>query len=255
MKHLFDIDIAAKYGVPCAVILENIGYWVFQNEANETNCHDGYYWTYNSIKGLKTIHPYLTEKQIRSAIEVLVKEDLIRTGEFNTDPFDHSKWYTLTEKGKITLEYQKGKSICPTGQIESPYRADHIVYNNASLDSSNKYKQTDINGEKENKEKEKRFAPPSVEEVDAYIKEQGYTFDAEAFVDFYASKGWKVGSQSMKDWRAACRTWQRRRDEDRKKDAEKNRKSGKVDDDFWETIFAEARKEDEDAKRRSGETG
>ena len=69
---------------------------------------------------------------------------------------------------------------------------------------------------KDSIEKEKRFTPPSVEEVDAYIKEMGYSFDANAFVDFYSSKGWRVGSQPMKDWKAACRTWQRRRDEERK---------------------------------------
>ena len=90
-------------------------------------------------------------------------------------------------------------------------------------------------------EKEKRFAPPSVEEVDAYIKEQGYAFDAESFVDFYSSKGWKVGSQPMKDWKAACRTWQRRRDEDRKKEAEKKRKPGyQMHDDAWYDEFLAA---------------
>ena len=91
------------------------------------------------------------------------------------------------------------------------------------------------------KDKEKRFAPPSVEEVDAYIKEQGYAFDAESFVDFYSSKGWKVGSQPMKDWKAACRTWQRRRDEDRKKEAEKKRKPGyQMHDDAWYDEFLAA---------------
>lgn len=54
-----------------------------------------------------------------------------------------------------------------------------------------------------------RFVPPSVEDVRAYCKERGNRVDAERFVDFYASKGWKVGSASMKDWRAAVRNWER----------------------------------------------
>ena len=58
--------------------------------------------------------------------------------------------------------------------------------------------------------KETRFAPPSVDEVAAYIAEKGYSVDAEAFVDFYQSKGWRVGNQSMKDWKAAVRTWNKR---------------------------------------------
>jgi hypothetical protein len=34
--------------------------------------------------------------------------------------------------------------------------------------------------------------------------------DPEEFVDFYTSKGWKVGKNPMKDWKAAVRTWARR---------------------------------------------
>lgn len=63
-------------------------------------------------------------------------------------------------------------------------------------------------------ESKKRFAPPSVDDVSAYITEKGYDIDAEAFVDFYASKGWKVGNSPMKDWKAAVRTWVNRRKEE-----------------------------------------
>ena len=53
----------------------------------------------------------------------------------------------------------------------------------------------------------KKFVPPSVPEVDVYLREKGYAFDAERFVAYYESNGWKVGKNAMKDWRAACRTW------------------------------------------------
>ena len=56
----------------------------------------------------------------------------------------------------------------------------------------------------------KRFVPPSVDEVRAYCAERGYTFDSEAFVAFYESKGWKVGRNPMRSWQAACTTWQKR---------------------------------------------
>ena len=58
-----------------------------------------------------------------------------------------------------------------------------------------------------------RFAPPSVDEVQQYITAQGYAVNAANFVDFYASKGWRVGNNPMKDWKAAVRTWQRREQE------------------------------------------
>ena len=54
----------------------------------------------------------------------------------------------------------------------------------------------------------KPFIPPTVEEVRAYCMERGNSVDAEAFVDFYASKGWMIGKNKMKDWKAAVRTWE-----------------------------------------------
>lgn len=57
-------------------------------------------------------------------------------------------------------------------------------------------------------EKRKRFEPPTVEEVSAYAQEKGWTaFDPDRFVDFYESKGWRVGNQPMRDWKAAARGW------------------------------------------------
>lgn len=44
-------------------------------------------------------------------------------------------------------------------------------------------------------------------EIDLPVKE------AEAFVDFYQSNGWKVGKNPMKDWVCALQGWKRRRDE------------------------------------------
>lgn len=61
--------------------------------------------------------------------------------------------------------------------------------------------------------KSKSFVPPTVEEVSEFVREQGFHFDAIAFVNFYESKGWLVGKNKMKDWRAACRTWERKRKE------------------------------------------
>lgn len=55
--------------------------------------------------------------------------------------------------------------------------------------------------------KRTRFTPPTPADVSAYCREKGYAVDADRFCDFYASKGWRVGNQPMKDWQAAVRTW------------------------------------------------
>ena len=56
--------------------------------------------------------------------------------------------------------------------------------------------------------KPKKFVPPTEEEVRDYVREKGYHFNPEQFVPHYESKGWRVGKEPMKDWRAACRTWE-----------------------------------------------
>ena len=55
----------------------------------------------------------------------------------------------------------------------------------------------------------KRFKPPTHEEVQAYCQERGNHVDVERFIDYYTSNGWKVGRNTMKDWKAAVRTWER----------------------------------------------
>lgn len=54
-----------------------------------------------------------------------------------------------------------------------------------------------------------RFIVPSVTEIQEYITDKGYKVDACSFFDFYQSKGWMVGKNKMKDWKAAVRTWAR----------------------------------------------
>lgn len=75
----------------------------------------------------------------------------------------------------------------------------------------------DIDKEKEDtivSSKEKsasRFIPPTVAEVRAYCQERRNNVDPETFVDFYTGKGWMVGKNKMKDWKAAVRTWEKNR--------------------------------------------
>lgn len=57
-----------------------------------------------------------------------------------------------------------------------------------------------------------QFVPPTLEEVTAYVRERGSKVDPQGFIDFYAAKGWMIGKNKMKDWKAACRSaesWER----------------------------------------------
>ena len=54
------------------------------------------------------------------------------------------------------------------------------------------------------------FKKPTVEEVHQYCNERKNKVCADAFIDFYESKDWMVGSNKMKNWKACVRTWEKR---------------------------------------------
>lgn len=56
---------------------------------------------------------------------------------------------------------------------------------------------------------QKRFTPPTVEQVKEYCFERGNDVDPQRFVDHYTANGWMVGKTKMKDWKAAVRTWEK----------------------------------------------
>ena len=85
-----------------------------------------------------------------------------------------------------------------------------------------------FDGEISSPVKFKRFKKPTIEEVKEYCLERGNNINPEIFIDFYESNGWKVGKNSMKDWKASLRTWE--------KNSTNSKKSSKVDSqiDSWQ---------------------
>ena len=84
-------------------------------------------------------------------------------------------------------------------------------YHNDNDNDNEKDKDKDLK-EKEllcsSKKKEQQFNKPTLQEVADYCYSMGYTFSPEAFHAYYESNGWKVGRNQMKNWKAACATWQ-----------------------------------------------
>ena len=63
-----------------------------------------------------------------------------------------------------------------------------------------------------------RFKPPTVGEVAEYCMQRNNGVDAQRFVDYYAARGWMIGKNKMKDWKAAVRTWEKRSTPNQPKD-------------------------------------
>lgn len=100
----------------------------------------------------------------------------------------------------------------PVGNLSAPVRQE-VSTSAAKEKEKDKGKMEKENGkEKEREERAARtpFRRPTIEEIQEYCTERGNRVDPQTFYDFYESKGWRVGSQPMKDWRAAVRTWEKR---------------------------------------------
>lgn len=73
---------------------------------------------------------------------------------------------------------------------------------------------TNKNKEERIKKKDINTIPPKLEDVAAYCRQRHNNVDPQTFMDFYESKGWMVGKNKMKDWKACVRTWEKNRKSD-----------------------------------------
>ncbi len=83
-----------------------------------------------------------------------------------------------------------------------------------------------------------RFTPPSVDEVSDYCNQRNNLVDAETFIDFYQAKGWMVGKNKMKDWKACVRTWETNRKQRSKPKQQGTIKDRSIEDALTDTSWA-----------------
>ena len=104
------------------------------------------------------------------------------------------------ENSKKTVVNETTPSTTPSTTADTtvsttPSTTDRTIYNHSNNSNNNK----------------RSFTPPTVEEVKQYCSERHNSVDPQVFVDFYSAKGWMVGKNHMKDWKACVRTWERNR--------------------------------------------
>ena len=126
-----------------------------------------------------------------------------------TDYVEEKSMLGIKSNKAYTLDVSKMDTEC----IQNGYIGkDSIGKVSIDKDSIDK----DSKGESVRGEKAKRFYPPTLDEVKQYCEERKNNIDPMAFIDFYSSKGWMIGKNRMKDWKAAVRTWERKRKEQSK---------------------------------------
>lgn len=116
-------------------------------------------------------------------------------------PRAHESKYPAPEDAEnICTQMQTDACKCEQTHADAP----DIRYSNTNSINDIRYS----NASRETRAKS--FTPPTVDEVADYVKHQCYHVDPQRFIDYYQSNGWKVGRNSMKDWKAAVRTWEQK---------------------------------------------
>ena len=125
----------------------------------------------------------------------------LRTDRYHTTTYIEEKENLVIDKKGAYTEKDKNKAITDVG----------IPSGNQVVDG--RYTEVSIGKDsigKVNNKKNTAFVKPTLDEVKNYCLERNNSVDPESFIDFYESKGWLIGKNHMKDWKAAVRTWEKR---------------------------------------------
>lgn len=132
--------------------------------------------------------------------------------------------YTPSVYAELLVKLADGNQMATGGlpdgnQMEPQYRLGKDSIGKVSIEEwqtekptetqQNPAKPTETQSRADKPPRAPRFTPPTVEEVAAYCQERGNKVDPQRFTDFYAGKGWMVGKNKMRDWKACVRTWER----------------------------------------------
>ena len=133
-----------------------------------------------------------TKQGVIKSIKSLISKGLIWKDERIVNGVKFCEYYATELNGVVNKVEWGGKQSLTVGGKQS-------LPNNIN-----------INNIEDNKEYKKRFTPPTLKDVTEYCLERRNQINPQQFVDFYTSKGWKVGNSPMKDWKASVRTWEQR---------------------------------------------
>lgn len=161
--------------------------------------------------------------KVRNFITLLEKDSMIIK---KTDSKKSVLTLTNYSVWQDSKSEKKVKKKCDKSALEVEGKCDksaikvqeHTINNSNNSNNSN-----NVNNSNKDIYVDHKFKPPTLDEVKRYCLERKNNVDAEKWHNFYSSKGWMVGKNKMKDWRAAVRTWER---------GDKQQATPRVDKDF-----------------------
>lgn len=115
-----------------------------------------------------------------------------------------------TNKNRLITILPWNEIQCGEQQIEQPVNNERTT-SEQPLNTLEEIKNTRNEEYTAHKAPRARFVPPTVEEVQTYCAEKGFSFDPQLFVAHYEANGWVQGKgRPLKNWKAAALTWDRR---------------------------------------------
>jgi hypothetical protein len=202
--HSFDIEHATEFGLAEAVLIKNFQLWINHNIDQKYNFKDERVWTYITLKELAKNFSYLSEKQVRTAIDHLVADGVLMKGNYNKLSFDKTIWYAFVDEKRFVKPYNLQVDTSAQSGKRGDQEGETIPC------TLNIYSNTDTTNTNTMAKKSKSISmPPSLEEVKSYFREKGYREDVaiKAF-EYYSSNDWKDKNDSpVKNWRLKMHVW------------------------------------------------
>ena len=110
-SHSFSVDVAASFGVNCALMLQHFCFWYLKNKSDNVNFHKGDYWVRMKQDTLLQYLPYFNKRQLRHLTDKMVNLQLLKQDQFNQRSNDRTKWYSLTDEAKKILNIWSDKIV------------------------------------------------------------------------------------------------------------------------------------------------
>lgn len=138
-NHSFSVQLAMDLGVNAAIVYNHLHYWINHNRISGLAQAEGKTWTYQTRQTMQEYLPYLTEKEVRGAIDSLVEFGYVIKGKFNRNKFDQTTWYSLPDSepclpgreensNNVFEDDKRANGMAPPVQSKESERANASIY-------------------------------------------------------------------------------------------------------------------------------
>ena len=145
--------------------------------------------------------------------ETPTKDQIFQILEWMRNPYGSNMRATMKAPMIATTKATHGMviEILNYEHYQNPknYESNNESNDEPAMKTTRKQRQPNNTNKNDKNDKNDIFIPPTLEEVVSYCKERNNSVDPQKWYDFYSAKGWMIGKNKMKDWKAAVRTWER----------------------------------------------